>query len=196
MNHSKDKHAVIKEYVMPTIVLVIICFVVTFSLVTTYKVTAPIIKATAEKSAEIAREEVLSGSGGFELVASLEQAVGNTSGKIKIIDNIIDIYKANNKNGYVITSSDKGYGGEIVIITGFSTDGLIQKVMFLEQEETPGVGTKAGKDPFTDQFIGLDNVQSVESVDTISGATISSKAVKRAVATAFEEMSILKEGGF
>ncbi len=185
MNGSIDKRVDIKEYVMPTLVLVIICLVVTFALVTTYKITAPIIKATAEKSAEIAREEALSGSEGFELVASSEQ-----------VENIVDVYKANNGRGYVITSSDKGYGGEIIIITGFSADGLIEKVMLLEQEETPGVGTKAGEEPFTDQFIGVDTQQMVENTDTISGATISSKAVKRAVSTALEEIAIIKKGGF
>lgn len=201
MNHSKDKYAVIKEYVMPTIVLVLICFVVTFSLVTTYKVTAPIIKATAEKSAETARDQVLSGSGGFELLASMEQEsaspnednqVGDKRENMKIGSNIIDIYKSNNGVGYVITSADQGYGGEIKVITGFSKNGLIQNVMLLEQKETPGLGTKAAKKDFTDKFIGLD---SVESVDTISGATISSGAVKRAVAAALDQMSSIREGG-
>ena len=202
MNHTKDNNKIIKEYVMPTIVLVLICFVVTFSLVTTYKATAPIIKATAEKSAEMARDQVLSGSGGFELIASSEQASistteDNQSGQplnnITIESNIIDIYKAINEVGYVITSSEKGYGGEIKVITGVSKNGLIEKVMLLEHKETPGLGTKAAKKSFTDRFIGLD---SVESVDTISGATISSSAVKRAVAAALDQMSRLKEGGF
>ncbi|MBK5245656.1 MAG: FMN-binding protein [Peptostreptococcaceae bacterium] len=201
MNRSKDKYAFIKEYVMPTIVLVLICFVVTFSLVTTYKVTAPIIKATAEKSAESARDRVLSGSGGFKLIASIEQAsagpnednqTGDKQENIKIGSNIIDIYKSNNGVGYVITSADQGYGGEIKVITGFSKNGLIQNVMLLEQKETPGLGTKASKKDFTDKFIGLDNV---ESVDTISGATISSSAVKRAVAAALDQMRSIKEGG-
>lgn len=113
-------------------------------------------------------------------------------GTIKIVNNIIDIYKANNGSGYVITLADQGYGGEIRVITGFSKDGSVQNVMLLEQNETPGLGTKAANKDFTGLFIALDRV---ESVDTISGATISSSAVKRAVATALDQMSILKEGG-
>lgn len=181
MMSKKDQKEMIREYSMPTLILALICLVVTFSLVTTYKGTEPIIRATAEKEAEKARTLVLPDSGGFELLTAGEAG-----------SNILDVYKANNGTGFVITTIDKGYGGRIKVITGFSSDGLIQNVMLLEQKETPGLGTKVGEKKFTDQFTGVDNV---DNVDTISGSTISSKAMIRAVDTAIGQMKSIREGG-
>jgi electron transport complex protein RnfG len=193
-----SKHKDINEYIMPTLVLVVICLVVTLSLVTTYEATAPIIKETAEKEAEMARDLVLPDSGGFEIIASsideliLEYNANLNTKVLKAETNIIDVYKANNDSGYVITSIDQGYGGEIKILTGFSKDGVLKDVLILEQKETPGLGTKVGDRNFLDQFVGLNNV---ESVDTISGATISSSTVIRAVASALEQMKIIIREG-
>lgn len=178
MKKSKFNKELLTEYAMPTIVLVIICLVITFLLVTTFKITEPIIKATIEKEAEAARTQVLPESDGFNLI----EASGN---------NVLEVYKATNDTGFVITTVDKGYGGRIKVITGFSKEGLIKDVILLEQKETPGLGTKVGQRKFISQFIGVD---SVETVDTISGATISSKAMIRAVDTAILQMNRVKEG--
>lgn len=176
MMSRKDQKEIIIKYTMPTIVLVIICLVITFALATTFKATEPVIKATMEKEAELARSAVLPESDGFELV--------NSTG-----EKVLEVYKATNDTGYVITTFDKGYGGRIKVITGFSKEGLIKNIKLLEQKETPGLGTKVGEKKFIDQFIGLDTT---ETVDTISGTTISSKAMIRAVDTALVEMKTLE----
>jgi len=178
-----------KEYMMPSLILVVICLVVTFALDRTYTVTEPIIKMAAEKQAEEARNLVLPGSEGFELLASTENT---TVQLIDLKNNVTDVYQAKNGTGFVVTTNDKGYGGKIKVITGFSKDGKIEAVMLLEQKETPGLGTKVGEDPFINQFVGTDTT---DSVDTISGATISSKAMIRAVDSALMQMETLKEGG-
>lgn len=199
MSKKNNNYEILKEYVMPTFVLVIICFVVTFSIVSTYKVTSPIIQATAEESAEAAREQVSSGSDGFVLLESREQESEDSNednqDDILLGNNIIDIYQVNDGGGYVITSIDKGYGGAIKVITSFSNEGAIDNVMLLEHNETPGLGTKVADIEFTDRFKMLDSVESVESIDAISGVTISSDAVKRAVASALEQIITIKEGG-
>ena len=64
------KNLSIKELITPTLILAVICFVVTFALVTTYKITAPIISIAAEKQAEEARKLVLPEGEGFKLILS------------------------------------------------------------------------------------------------------------------------------
>lgn len=184
MSIMQDKNSNIKDFLMPSIILVIICFVVTFALVTTFKITAPIIKDAADRQAEEARRIVLPESTGFELIKNAEN-----NGEIVNI-NVIEVYKSQNDVGYAIITEDKGYGGKIKVITGIDFDGKINNIFLLEQYETPGLGSKAGESKFIDQFIGYDTVENVES---ISGATISSNAVKRAVNSALLEMSEIEE---
>lgn len=177
-----------KEYMMPTLVLVLICLVVTFALDRTYTVTEPIIKMAAEKEAEKARDLVLPESGGFEMMGSSDNEVGSS---IKLETNVDNVYKSKNGSGFVITTTDKGYGGKISVMTGFSEEGVIKAVILLEQKETPGLGTKVGEETFVSQFVGAENVA---AIDTISGATISSNAMIRAVDSAFNQMDHIRKG--
>lgn len=186
MSKAKKSESTMKEYTMPSLILVIICFVVTFSLVITYQITEPIIKIAAEKQAEEARKIVLTESTGFELILS------NDGPKKTLHENVLEVYRSINNAGYVIVSKDKGYGGEIKVITGVAEDGLIKNILLLEQKETPGLGTKVGEKGFLEQFIGKD---SVEGMQTISGATISSNAMIRSVDSALQQMEKIEEGG-
>ena len=89
-------------------------------------------------------------------------------------------------------SNNTGYGGEIRIIVGFEADGTIKDYQVLKHQETPGLGTLAGEEDFTSQFAG---VESADGVDTITGATISSTAVKDAVNLAIANLQTVKEAG-
>ena len=55
----ENKSSAFKEYINPILVLVLICFVVTFLLAFTHSVTAPIIAANTEKAAIEDRQEIL-----------------------------------------------------------------------------------------------------------------------------------------
>ncbi|MDO5100017.1 MAG: RnfABCDGE type electron transport complex subunit G [Eubacteriales bacterium] len=94
--------------------------------------------------------------------------------------------------GYVITVTSKaGYGGDIKLSFGLTADGTIRRLYLLSISETAGLGMKAKEEPFLSQF----NDQSVETlevkrhtgqpgdgyIDAISGATITSRAITRAV---------------
>ena len=184
MKEMNNSH--FKEYAMPSIILVLICVVVTFALVTTFMVTEPIIKIAAEREAEEARKKVLPESTGFELLISSEM------NEAKLTDNALEVYKTNNNVGYAVLTQDKGYGGTIKVITGIGEDGTIKNVILLEQKETPGLGTRAGEAAFVGQFTGK---ETVEVIDTISGATISSNAMIRAVGSALQQMEAIKKGG-
>lgn len=164
-----------KEYLAPTTVLMIVCIVVTLALAGTYQLTNPVIAANAKAAADAARGKVLpSGKGGYSPV------------DCKLLDGVADVYDANNRTGFVITIEDKGFGGKIVVMVGIGTDGKITGVNVLEHAETPGLGTKAIAEAHLSQFMEQGSITNTNeagaaNIDAISGATISSDAVFRAV---------------
>lgn len=176
----------ILDYMMPSLVLMVICLVVTAALVSTYQVTKPIIAEALEKRSQEARQEVLPEGKGFEPLFTGEKEPD------KLAKGVSEVYQSQNKVGWVITSEDKGYGGTMRIITGFDSSGSITNIKILEQSETPGLGTKVGEDYFLGQFLGKDTVDEVEA---ISGATISSEAMKRAVKWSLNQMEEIRGEG-
>ncbi|MBQ4313068.1 MAG: RnfABCDGE type electron transport complex subunit G [Clostridia bacterium] len=103
--------------------------------------------------------------------------------------------------GCAITTTDKGYGGEIAVMTGFDMNGNITGVYIIEHNETPGLGANAAKDKFLGQFvtpggeyrpIAFAVSKDGGEIDSVTAATISSRAVTRAVNKAcviFDELS-------
>jgi len=151
-----------------------------------YIKTKPVIEANKlAKAGDGTRIEVLPGmDGGFEQGESAEFSywTGYTdSGKRK-------------PGGYVFISTAKGYSSTLEIIAGVDMDGFITGVKILFQQETPGLGDKieaikAGEsDPwFTRQLLGKSSLETLSvtkdggTIDAITGATISSRAVCAAV---------------
>jgi len=107
------------------------------------------------------------------------------------------IIKGGEVIGYAFRGTGKGYGGDINILIGLNSDKSIKDIVVLSHTETPGLGSKITESSFLDQFKGLtleDLKLSKEggSVDAITGATISSKAmvdgVKQSIEQKLEEM--------
>ncbi|MFY9214278.1 MAG: RnfABCDGE type electron transport complex subunit G [Tissierellaceae bacterium] len=97
--------------------------------------------------------------------------------------------------GYIISTSSKGYGGDVPVLTGVSTDGKLTGIRVGENSETPGLGTKIEEAEFTDTFVGKGTDSELKAVASpsaedevlmISGATVSTKAVVKAVNEAIE----------
>ena len=95
--------------------------------------------------------------------------------------------------GYVVDVTNmEGYGGDIQILVGIRTsegEMTINGIDFLSLSETAGMGMKAKEPPFIDAFhdLSADAVtvtgeeEGAAKVDAISGATITSKGVCKAV---------------
>ena len=119
--------------------------------------------------------------------------------------NIRSVHKA--ENGYVIETVTYGYAGEITMLIGVSNAGSVTGLVVREAHETPGLGNEILTDhvflsqflnrsgSFTvgtsgaDAFSGATGETAVEAgeeitVDGITGATVSSKAVARCVTSA------------
>ena len=163
----------------PIVVLCAICVVITGALAATNSVTKPVIDEATARAQNEARNELLpEAEGGFTKVDGID------------VENVDDVYAADNGTGYVITSNSKGYGGTITVMTAFAPDGTIKQLKVTEAAETPGFGSNVTDNKsYWERYAGLDGTQPLtlgQDVDGWSGATISSKALIRAVNSAIE----------
>ena len=174
------KGSVKKDFVMPIVVLGVICLVITGLLAVTNNFTEPVITKASEERAQAARSQIIPAAQDFELI-ELEG----------IPDTIKEIYSADNNNGYIFMITTTGYGGDMDLICGIDNDGKIIDVDTLKHNETKGMGSRTTEEPFRSQFRGKDS--SLEGVDAITGATISSTAYINAIRDAFTAYDILRK---
>jgi electron transport complex protein RnfG len=159
------------------VVLCVICIVITGALAATNNVTAPIIEEATRVTQENARKELLPEADTFSKVDGIN------------VDNVSDVYTADNGVGVVVTSTAKGYGGTMTVMVAFTPEGTIKQIKVTDQSETQGIGSKvAGDSSFWTRFEGLQAKTLVlgQDVDGRTGATISSKALTSAVNSAIE----------
>ncbi len=183
----------VKEFAVPTLILCAICLVATLLLALTNDVTAPIIEELAVQTEQDARKMVLPSAESFE------------QGEALTLNDIqYDCYKGvtgGSTAGYVFTTTAKGYGGDLKVMTGIDNEGKVTGVEILEISETAGLGMNASKEEFRNQYIGKSGEVYVSkdksgdnSIDALTGATITSRAVTRAVNDALE-LYALASGG-
>lgn len=98
--------------------------------------------------------------------------------------NIQKVYKAD--NGFVIETCTAGYVDDVTMLVGVSNEGTVTGVVVKELSETYGLGANALNDvDFLQQFLNTSGDAEVgTTVDAISGATVTSKAVTRSVNSA------------
>ena len=117
-----------------------------------------------------------------------------------------DLYEAKTGDtvvGWCVTQKPVGFGGEITLTVGISTDGTVEGVQILSHSETPGLGARSTTE-WKDQFIGKHEGVGVNKVTpsenevlAITGATITSRAVTQGVNDAFATLrseGLLKGG--
>ena len=166
------------------IVLVSICLVIAIAMAAVNLVTAPKIEEYNIQKQNEALADVLAENGGFEAL-DLTGMPETVTGAWRDMDG----------EGYAFMLSAKGYDASnpIVIAVGMSNDGKIIKCRTVSATgETAGIGSKVAESEFTDLFGNKDS--SLSGVDTISGATISSRAYIGAVKDAFAALEMVKEG--
>jgi len=163
------------------IVLTIICAVSAFALSLVYNI-------TKEPIAKQKRLEMIKA-----IKSVLPDGVTNDPLKDKLTIDKRIVYVGKNKEGKVVgvafkCISNEGYGGKIEIMLGLKVDGTINAIQILSHAETPGLGAKIEQPWFKDQFKGR-NLSNTKwkvkkdggDIDQISGATISPRAVTKAV---------------
>lgn len=175
------KNSFKNTFCYPIIVLSVICIIISGILAYVQGITDPIIIKQKEETAKAARIEVLPDAEDFVKI------------DVELPEGGIDAYKATNGVGYVITTKAVGYDSSgLVVMCGIKADGTISKVKNLENNETPGLGSKVKEESYTSQYNDKD--KSLSGVESIGGATRSSKAFEKAVTIAFDIFETVKEG--
>ena len=166
-----------------------ICAVAALALGFVNQVTAPVIEERNIQANNESRQIVLPEAKEFkQLDNSVFKDVDGL--EVGIISEVYEGINGSDIVGYTIKTLPKGYGGEMELIVGISTDGLITGINIGSMSETPGLGSKAGEPTFKDQFnkkqarelnIVKGKASSEDQVEAISGATITSTAVTNGV---------------
>lgn len=169
-----------KSNIKPPLVLTLICIAAALLLAFAHEITKE----------NIAEQKVL------RFNSSVEALFGKT--ECTLIDNnfgesAIKAIAVTSKGQTAIQVTADGYSKEgINILVGIDENGEISGIEFVSLGETPGLGSKVRDNAdFREQFYGAS--QSGVEIDTISGATFSSKGMKNAVDTALKVYTENKE---
>ncbi len=93
-------------------------------------------------------------------------------------------YGNNSLMGYCIEVQVYGFGGTMTMTVGVDTSGRVTGIAILSHSETRNMGTNALTEEYFDQFVGKSGTITTDgwnSVDVVSGATSTSKAVLEGV---------------
>jgi len=168
-----------KKSIKSTLTLVCICAAISLLLAVTNAITAPIIEENQKKQAEQALVKILPVGSGFRTIDLTDYILPET---------VTEVYTEDG-GGYVITLTTSGYASDFVIMCGVRANGTVSGTLCLSSNETLGHEKLYGE-----FFIGLDR-NTVNSVDTVAGATKTTAAYRAAVRDALQTAAILREQG-
>lgn len=170
------------------LILGVICIVAGLALGLTNALTEDAIAEQNAAEEASARQSVMADADSFEQV---DVADGTEINGVTILS----CYNATSGGeacGKVVKTTVKGYGGTIEVTVGIAADGTITGINCGGGNfaETPGLGANVKGAKFTSQFVGMTTPVSVSKdggqVDAVTAATISSRAVCKAVSAAGE----------
>ena len=161
--------------------LMVVALLAGLLLAVTNYVTVEPIKMQIEATANEARVAVMPRGGDFEAV----------DGSFEGIESVF-----RNGEGYVFDIIGNGYGSDGVKVTvGVLNSGDISGIRINASSETPGLGTKTTDESYYGQYAGK-TLSNVDDISAISGATVTSNAVKGAVKLALGTFEAsFREGG-
>lgn len=182
--------------------VVVTCVVAAAGLAATYALTEDRIAEQDRLAQENSLKAAMPDASSFEevtdetLLADAEAAAG----EVQVNGVFTALDAAGEEIGWGLRLGSRGYGGYAQLVIGLDTSGSVTGVSVLSHGETPGLGSKVMEnDEFLGAFTELPSaftVKDVKTVDGISGATKSSRAVKHAVEAAGAVYAdVLSKGG-
>lgn len=182
-----------KTLIKNALILMCITLIAGISLSFVYEITKDPIRAAEQRAREEAYRAVCPAAQTFGEVEDTSAAQALLAEEFPGIS-VTEVQKAldgsGNLVGYVLAVvTPEGYGGEISLSMGVDTAGVLTGMTILSMNETPGLGAKCTDAAFSSQFAGIsgevvcvkDGVDAENEIDAISGATITSTAVTKAV---------------
>jgi len=159
------------------VVLGLICIVSSALLAVVNGFTQPQIELQKEKEEDAALKAVFPQAAAFKAHTS--------AGKF---DYYLVYDSSSRLQGFAIKATGKGYSSDIETLVGLDLKLNISAIKVLSLNETPGLGSRVAEQPFTGQFQGK-NLDSMDSVQAITGATISSRAVINSIKDKISELT-------
>ena len=185
------------KIIKDALILLVITLVSGVALGLVYEVTKEPIAKANEEAKQTAYAAVYTDATfeADEAIAAKVKELGQTYEGALVTEALVAKDATGAAAGYVLSlTGTKGYGGAITMTVGVSNDGKVTGLEILEASETAGLGAKCKEPEFKSQFPGKhlaspDGKMEVvkgggateTQVDAISGATITSRAVTKAV---------------
>ena len=188
-----------KEFITPVATLVIIAATSASVLGYVYEVTKEPIKKAKDNQELAAISEVVDNFDNNPFAEKMTIVTKNKKHKLVMYP---ARQKGKLKSVAIKTHTNTGFGGRIEIMAGFNVDGSIKSYKVISSNETPGLGSKIDEDKFKEQFSGfhpnrqiLKVRQDGGDIDAVTAATISSRALLKALSRAFDALSNFNSGG-
>lgn len=199
-----------KKIVHDALILTAFTLVLGFVLGLVYGITKEPIAAADTAKAQAAYKEVFETAESFEEYAAFDkEAAASLMEENGFSDEITGVQVAKDGSGsdlgYVITVTAKdGSQANITFSVGIANDGTVNGYSITSIAETPGLGDKAKNPEFSGQFQGKQAEKfevvkqapaSDSEIESISGATITSKAMTNGVNACMAYFRSILEGG-
>ena len=199
-----------KKIVHDALILTAFTLVLGFVLGAVYGITKDPIAAADEAKTQAAFQQVFADAESFEAYGGFDEEEA-----VKLMeengynDEIEDVQiakdKSGNEIGYVITVTAKEASqANITFSVGITNDGTVNGYSITSIAETPGLGDKAKNEEFSSQFANkqVDSFSVVKQtpaaeseIESISGATITSRAMTNGVNACITYFHGILEGG-
>lgn len=158
-----------KKIIKLAVFLGVISVIASAALYVVNNMTAPIISANAQKETEKSLKVLYKDADKFESV----DAPG------KPVTAIYDAKKGDQVIGTVYEVTTYGFQSDVVMLLAINNDGKLNGMQVVSQAETPGYGTQITTNQ---DYIKQYSEKTVDDqIDTITGSTVTTSAVKIAV---------------
>lgn len=165
----------LREWAKPVLALLLVCGVMGALMAATQMITKPIIEARAQDGPDYKQELFPNATFEAANIEGVEEAYRTAEGDWAFLMKVRGYNKSN----------------PMELLIGIRADGSIVGVRVLAQAETEGIGSQVLEDAYLQQYDGLSDIA---NIDGISGATVTSKAVQKALREAIRLSGEAKGG--
>ena len=160
-----------------------------------YELTKEPIALAAQKEKAEAYQKVYETAASFEDVDNAAALIKEYNATLPAGTAIEEVLRTTDVQGaplgYVLSVTAKGYAGAVRIALGIDQSGKVVGYSVLEHGESPGFGANCENEDIRQQFIGI---TAADQLDGITGATITTNALKSETQAAIDFVKRL-EGG-
>lgn len=177
------------EYIMPAVVLMLICAIISGLLAVVYNL-------TYVDNTGVLTEKLLAGckdifgEGEYQMIVDIDE----DEKKIPLTFDGVTSVILDEKGNCLFEIYARGYEKDgIHFLIGFDNAGAVKGISIVDISETPGLGTKVNNSSYLSNFTDMTDKDAPLSIDNITGASRSSMGLKNAVSKAIETFKTNKE---